>query len=78
MATSRISVTIAIEIRHEASFVVQCVFQGTRAYWDLVGEITQEAICAQPILAKGAGPVSSVDSFPLWAKVPTQWDRFGP
>lgn len=77
--TSRIGVAVAIsKVGHESSLVSECLVEGARANRHFVSEIPQETIHSQPVVAEGARPVEPVSTFPLWAEVPSEGNRFGP
>lgn len=78
MATRRISISIAVEVGHEATLVVQGMLQCARAHRNFISEISQESIGSQPVLTQRPRPIASVDSFPLRVEIPAQRDWFGP
>lgn len=53
----RIGVAVAIEIGQKSSLIRECLVESAGADRNLVGEISQESIRSQPVIAERSGPI---------------------
>lgn len=76
--TRRVRIFVAVDIRHEAALVVDRVLECARANGNFVGEVSQESVRSDPVVAEGARPIPTVDALPLSVEVPSERNRLRP
>lgn len=74
----RISVAVAIEVGHKSALIRESLVESARTNRNLVGEVSEEAICTQPVIAERSRPIVAMSSFPLWTEIPGQWNGLRP